>query len=97
MDRRTVLDRLHAELPTLRTRFDVERLSIFGSVARDEADESSDVDVLVEFKHQATFRNFMGLKLHLEDIFGTRVDLATPNSLKPRYFDRITREAVHVS
>jgi len=97
MDRRTVLDRLHAELPTLRTRFDVERLSIFGSVARDEADESSDVDILVQFQHVATFDHYMDLKFHLEDKLGIQVDLATQKSLRPGWFDRISREAIHVS
>lgn len=77
-------------------RFDVRSISVFGSVARDEATADSDVDVLVEFG-RATFDGYMGLKFFLEDLLGTRVDVATPDMLKPRIKDNVLREAVRVA
>lgn len=77
-------------------RFDVRSIAVFGSVARDEATPDSDVDVLVEFG-RATFDGYMGLKFFLEDLLGTRVDVATPDMLKPRIRDNVLREAVRVA
>ena len=76
-------------------RFDVRSLSLFGSVARDEARPDSDVDVLVEFG-RATFDGYMDLKFFLEDLLGTAVDLATIDSLRPWLRERVLREAVNV-
>lgn len=75
--------------------FGVKRLGIFGSVARDEQTDKSDVDVLVELEKE-TFRAYMGLLLFLEDLFGRKVDLAIKDSLKPLIKDRILSETVYV-
>lgn len=72
-------------------------LAIFGSFARDEAREDSDVDMLVEFDAPPTFNRFMDLKFYLEDLSGRRVDLGTPDSIKPRVRQRILQEAIHVA
>lgn len=75
--------------------FGVKRLGIFGSVARDEQTENSDVDVLVELEKE-TFRGYMGLLLFLEDLFGRKVDLAIKDSIKPRIKDRVLSETIYV-
>jgi predicted nucleotidyltransferase len=64
---------------------------LFGSAARNEATEASDLDFLVEFQ-QKSFDAYMDLKALLEDIFGRRLDLVLPETLKPRFRDRITEE-----
>ncbi len=66
-------------------------------MARGDDREGSDVDVLVTFEGKATFDNFMGLKLDLEDLFGRRVDLLTPKCLRPAMQAEIDREAILVS
>ena len=60
--------------------FGVRQLGIFGSVAREEDSENSDIDVLVDLEKE-TFDNYMGLLFYLEDLFGKKVDLAIKNSL----------------
>ncbi len=70
-------------MPEIRRRFGVRELAIFGSVARNEARTDSDVDVLVEFAERPTFDNYMGLKLHLEELFSAGVDLAIRSDLRP--------------
>ncbi len=97
MKSNTVLQRLSEHMPQFRQRFDVRDLAIFGSVARNEAQPGSDLDLLVEFVGRPTFDNYMGLTLYLEELFGTGVDLTIPADLRPALRPRIEQEAVHVS
>ncbi len=97
MRRDTVIAAIHAHLGELRQRFGVRDLAVFGSVARDEATGTSDVDVLVEFAGPTTFDGYFGVKERLEEILGTRVDLATPAMLKPRLKLEVEREGVRVA
>jgi predicted nucleotidyltransferase len=83
-------------LPGLKERFGVQDLAIFGSVARDEAGPSSDVDVLVTFEGRTRFRAFMGLPFELEEILGTRVDLVTPKALRPLAKPSIEKDLLRV-
>ena len=95
--RDTVIAVIRAHLLELRQRFGVRDLSVFGSVARDEATGTSDVDVLVEFDGPTTFDGYFGLKERLEEVLGTRVDLATPAMLKPRLKVEVERQGVRVA
>ena len=74
----------------------VLRASIFGSVARGEADDDSDVDFLVEFETGRTLLDLSGLRLDLVEILGCDVDVATPKSLHPELRDRILGELVAI-
>ena len=94
--RQAILDRLNAEAAGLRRRYGVKTLAVFGSMARGDDRVGSDVDVLVAFEDEATFDNFMGLKLDLEELFGRRVDLLTPQSLRPEMQEEIEKEAILV-
>ena len=62
----------------------MKSLALFGSVARDEATDSSDVDVLVDFGAPPTFDQYMGLKIFLEDLLQCQVDVVTMGALKER-------------
>jgi uncharacterized protein len=65
---------------------------VFGSVARGDNGENSDVDFLVEFETGRTLLDLIGLKLDLQDLLGASVDVVTPNSL--RYVrERVLAEA----
>ena len=80
------------------SRFGVASLRLFGSTARDEAKEDSDVDVMVEFKESPTFRGFMGLKLFLEDeVLHRAVDLVIPEDMPPVVRLYAEREAIRVA
>jgi hypothetical protein len=81
---------LHGEFP-------VERLSIFGSVARDEARVDSDVDLLVKFRVPVSLLEFARLRHRLESWLGQSVDLAEEEALDARHRERILREAVRVA
>ncbi len=78
--------------------FGVRRLGLFGSVIRNEQHDASDVDVLVEFEPGwKSFDNFMRLAFFLEELFGRRVDLLTPESLSPHLGPNILREVEYVA
>lgn len=77
--------------------FGVKRLSLFGSAARGELREDSDVDVLVEFDGPATFDGYFGLKDHLESLLGRTVDLVTERGLKPRAKRQVERDLIRVA
>ncbi len=64
-------------------KFGVKRIGLFGSVVRDEANERSDIDFVVEFeKGKATFKNFGGLIEFLENLFHRDIDILTPEGIK---------------
>ena len=96
MNRQVILDRLNAEAPRLRKKYAVKSLAVFGSMARGDDREGSDVDVLVTFEGKPTFGNFMGLKLDLEELFDRRVDLLTPKCLGAEMQSEIESEAIVV-
>ena len=80
------------------TRFGVSSLALFGSVARDEAQPASDVDLLVDFAEPVGLFHLFRLQHYLERLLGVeRVDLVTRAGLKPRLRDRVLTEAVHVA
>ena len=97
MRREEAISILRGYLPTLRRDFGVRRISLFGSTARDEAREDSDLDILVDFETGPTFLSFMGLRAFLEDHLGRKIDLVTPDALKPRMRPVVEREAVDVA
>ena len=84
---------LLAENESRLRRLGVRRCGLFGSFARGEQDERSDVDILVEFEEgRKTFDNFMEVAFLLEEVFGRKVDLLTPESLSPYIGPYILRE-----
>ncbi len=97
MKRDEVIRILTQHLGELRQQYGVKSMSLFGSVARDEARENSDVDLLVEFSRPVGLFAFIGLQQYLEFLLSCRVDLGTPRSLKPRLKDSILREAILVT
>lgn len=74
----------------------VGNIAIFGSAARDDMDEFSDVDVLVEFNRPVGLFEFIQLKLQLEMWIGLKVDLVTPDAIHPALRERILNEAVFI-
>jgi predicted nucleotidyltransferase len=76
-------------------RHGIARLSLFGSVLREDFSPSSDIDVLVEFQpgRAPGFIGFAGLQLELSKILGRTVDLRTPADLSGYFRDEVLREA----
>jgi len=97
MNRDQVISILSEHSIELAREFHVKSLALFGSVSRDEAEPSSDVDLLVEFDGPVGYFGLFALQDHLESMLGCKVDLGTPNSLKPRIRERVLGECVNVT
>lgn len=83
--------------PQLRSDHGVRSLSLFGSVARDEAKPDSDVDLLVEFDRPTGYFGLLRLQQFLESLLGMPVDLGTPASLRPSMRRNIEQELLRVA
>ncbi len=96
MQREQALQLLSDHLEEIRRKFEVESLSLFGSVARDQAGPNSDLDILVAFARTPGLFGFLDLKEYLEALLGRPVDLVTRNALKKQLREKILQEAVRV-
>jgi len=96
-NRQQIIAALAQRQSEISTRFGVKRLALFGSAARDELRETSDVDVLVEFAGPVTFDGYFALKDYLETLLGRRVDVVTERGIKPRARRHVERDLVRVA
>ena len=81
LNRFAILKIIQKEMPTLRQRFGVEQIALFGSFARDEASENSDIDLVVSLSKPLGFA-FIELAEYLEEKLGRKVDLITTTTLE---------------
>jgi len=96
MTRDETLRILRANWKQLQEQFAVRSLQIFGSVARNEATDESDVDLLAEFDRPTGFFELERLQHYLQDLLGRKVDVSTPASLRKRIRREVAREAIRV-
>jgi hypothetical protein len=92
MGKRMTVEEVRAKILPVLDKHDVVKASIFGSIARDESDEKSDVDILVELKGEKSLLDLAGLKIELEELLGRGVDVLTFESLHPLLKERILSE-----
>lgn len=96
MNRDNVLNVLRAHKATLAQRFGVTELALFGSFARDQATDDSDVDILVRFDVPPNWQRYFGAQGYLEDLLGRPVDLATKPELRVEIRPYVEREVIDV-
>ncbi|MBI5933150.1 MAG: nucleotidyltransferase family protein [Chloroflexi bacterium] len=92
-----VLQILKQKNAEMTKQFGVKSLLLFGSVARNEATATSDVDLLVEFYRPVGYFGLFALQDYLEKLLGCSVDIGTPDSLKPYINERIKGELIRVA
>lgn len=88
-----IMDKLRALKPTLMKEMKIKRLRVFGSVARGEAKEGSDVDLIVDFEEVPDLFTFAGMRRKVSENIQTPVDFMTERSLHPLMKDQILSEA----
>lgn len=96
MSRDDLLALLTQHKPALQRRFGVTRLALFGSRAREQDREGSDVDVLVAFDGPATSARYFGVQFYLEDLLDSPIDLVTETALRTELRSFVERDAIHV-
>src|SRR5690625_3102567 len=84
LSKQEILDELSKNLNIWRVTYGIKRIGLLGSYSSDEQNESSDIDVVVEFNDPyLSFDNYMDLKIELEDHFQKQIDLVILNDIKP--------------
>jgi predicted nucleotidyltransferase len=96
MDIQELLQAKREEILRIAAQHGARNVRVFGSVARGEADEASDIDFLVELEPGRTLFDLGGLLMDLRELLGREVDVATERGLKPRIRERVLREAVNL-
>ena len=90
-----ILRILRRELPYLKEEFKIKKIGIFGSYARGEQTEKSDVDILIELGPPFGFFKFIELEDYLSEKLEINVDLVTIDALKPLIKPNIMEEAIY--
>ena len=96
MNREQALDILSRCKPVLQERYGLTTLALFGSTARNDAREDSDIDILVGFDGKATSKQFFGVQFYLEEALGSPVDLVTVKAVREELKPYITEDRVDV-
>ncbi len=96
MKKEKVLEILDHRKMELR-QFHVGSLYLFGSVARGESTDDSDIDLLVDFDEPVGIFKFLRLKYFLEEALGKSIDLVTRDALKDRLRERILQETIRAA
>lgn len=97
-DLKTIKQKIAARKKYLRETYGVEEIGVFGSFARGDNDERSDVDIAIELNHKVPVGlfGFARMQFYLEDLLERKVDLVIKSSIKPIIKDRILSQLIVV-
>jgi predicted nucleotidyltransferase len=96
MNKKEILQLHHAEILNVAQKHGATSVKVFGSVARDEATDASDLDFLIEMEEGRSLFDLGGLQYDLQEILGCRVDVVTEKGLHWYIRDRVLKEAVSI-
>ena len=91
-----LLETHRTQLRALADRYGLRSMRVFGSMAREDDDDKSDVDLLVEGQNPLSGFSLGALLMDAQDLLGRKVDIVTPNSLHPLMRDRVLRESLPI-
>ncbi len=94
MDMQNLLNEKREQILNIAAKYGAYNVRIFGSVARGEADEKSDLDILVCMEKGRSLFDLGGLLYELQIVLGVNVDVVTENGLRPRIREEVLHEAV---
>ena len=90
-----IIEILRAKRPQLEKKYPISELAVFGSYARGDYNEASDIDILVDFNDRIGI-GFISLAHELEDLFHKKVDLVSRKGIKKRYLPFVEKNLIHV-
>jgi len=90
-----VLEILREHKEELRNKHKIKTIKIFGSYARGEQKETSDIDLMVDFEEYPTLIEFIGIQEELQNLLGVKVDLLTEEGISP-FIRPFIREVIEV-
>jgi len=96
MEKEQIIRYLQEHKENFKERYGVLKIGLFGSYARGEQNEKSDIDIVVKLDNEhKRLQYFFGLKRELEDAFATPVDLGMEDSIKPLVKRYIQKEIIY--
>jgi predicted nucleotidyltransferase len=90
-----ILQILRQHQPELQRKYPISRLGVFGSYARGEATEKSDIDIAVEINGTMGL-NFIAMADEIEELFGIKTDVISKRAIKPKYLPFVEKDIVYV-
>jgi len=94
MDLKTLVQQHREAILDLCAKHGARNVRVFGSVARGEADDKSDLDILVDMDPDRSLLDMGAILVELQELLGCRVDVVTERGLRTRIRDRVLHEAV---
>jgi hypothetical protein len=91
-----VIEILKQNKPALIAKYPISELGLFGSFARGDYDERSDIDILVDFNGQIDGFDYIRLAHEFEDLFGHKIDMVSRRGIKPQYLPFVERSLINV-
>ena len=90
----SILAKLRQYKPELKKKYPITHIGVFGSYARGEANDESDIDIAVEIDGSMGL-NFVAMADEIESLFGIKTDVIPKRSIKPEYLSQIEKEIVY--
>jgi len=91
---RKALHTKRGEILEIGRRYGAHDLRIFGSVARGDQTENSDLDIIVRFDPGRTLFDQGGFLMELQELLGVKVDVISEGAMRPRFREHVMKEAV---
>ena len=91
----TIIEKLQKHKPELLKKYPISRIGVFGSYARGEANNESDIDIAVDISGPMGL-NFIAMADEIEELFGIKTDVVPIRSVKPKYMHNIEKDIVYV-
>ena len=82
--------------PALSAKYPISELGLFGSFARGDYHEQSDIDILVDFDGRIDGFDYIRLAHEFEDLFRHKIDMVSRKGIKPQYLPFVERNLIHV-
>ena len=91
-----ILEVLKSKKDELERKYSISELALFGSYARGDYNEQSDIDILVDFNARIDGFDYIRLAHELEDAFHYKIDLVSRKGISPKYLPFVEKNLIHV-
>lgn len=91
-----IISILEYQKKELAKRYPISELGLFGSYARGDHNEQSDIDILIDFYDRIDGFDYIRIAHHLEDVFKQKIDLVSRKGIKPQYLPYVENNLIYV-
>jgi len=91
-----IINLLEKKKPEWQKKYAISELALFGSYARGDYNEDSDIDILVDFSSRIDGYDYIRMAHELEDLFHHKIDMVSRKGIKPQYLPYVEKSLIHV-